>query len=277
MPRKRATLRDEIAFDGRGIHSGERSSVRITPHVEGLGITFAFGTNRYGVSEAATDGSRRSTSLVFPGGERVRTVEHLLAAIAGLGLDDVLITTNGEELPIMDGSPLPFAEGIMSAGLREFDSPYAAPELSAPICVDAGNASIVALPSGELRVTYVIDYPGSAIGTEMKDIVLTQESFMSEVAPARTFCLAREAQELLKSGFGLGGGAGNVLVVGDDGLPAYRVANECAAHKAADLLGDLVTAGTVARAHYICVRGGHSLHTKLAGRIKRSVLANIGR
>ena len=123
----------------------------------------------------------------------------------------------------------------------------------------------------------MIDYPGSAIGTEMKDVVVSEGTFMSELAPARTFCLRREIDSLLASGCGLGGGADNVLVVEDGESPAYRVDRECAAHKAADLLGDLMTAGFVARAHYICVRGGHALHAKLVGMIKRIFLTDSRR
>jgi UDP-3-O-[3-hydroxymyristoyl] N-acetylglucosamine deacetylase len=277
MFRNRTTLRGEIIFEGTGIHSGRASSVKISPHEEGHGITFAFGARQYGIAETCADGSMRSTSLIFPGGERVRTVEHILSAIVGLGLDDVLITSDGEEMPIMDGSPLPFAEAINSRGLREFDSEYVARSLDVPVCVDCGESSIVALPSDEIRITYVIDYPGSPIGTEMKSIVVTRENYMSEIAPARTFCLAREALELRKAGFGLGGGEDNVLIIGDDGPPDYRVSSECAAHKAADLLGDMALAGFVPCAHYICVRGGHALHTKLVDRIKRNILKNSWR
>ena len=279
MSRSRTTLPGEIIFEGTGIHSGRASSVKISPHNEGQGITFAFGTRQYCITEAQADGSMRSTSLLFPGGERVGTVEHLLSAIAGLGLDDVLITVCGDEIPIMDGSPLPFAEAINTRGLREFDSEYVVCSLSVPVCVNLKKSQIIALPSDELKITYVIDYPDSPIGTEMMDIVVTPENFMSQIAPARTFCLAKEAEAIRASGFGLGGGEDNVLIIRDKD-PAggrYRVNRECAAHKAADLLGDIMLAGFTAFAHYICVRGGHALHIKLADRIKRIILKNSGR
>ena len=278
MLRGRTTLLGEISFEGKGIHSGRASSVKISPHTEGQGITFAFDSKRYAIAEADADGSMRSTSLIFPGGERVGTVEHVLSAIAGLGLDDVLITPYGEEMPIMDGSPLPFAEAISSRGLREFGSEYAAYLIDAPVCVDLKKSQIVALPSEELKITYVIDFPDSSIGTEMVDIVVTPENFMSQVAPARTFCLAREAEQLQASGFGLGGSLDNVLVIGDDcPRSSYRVVRECAAHKAADLLGDMTLLGFVPQAHYICVRGGHPIHLKLVSRLKRIILKNSGR
>jgi UDP-3-O-[3-hydroxymyristoyl] N-acetylglucosamine deacetylase len=245
--------------------------VRVSPNDHGRGIEFSFGEKRYGVSQAEPDGSRRSTALVFPGGERVSTAEHLLSAITGVGLDDALIIPSGGEFPIMDGSPLPFAREMMSLGFEEAGESYEPPALASPLFVESEFSSLTAMPSETLSVTYVVDYPGSPVGTELKDIDVTPETYVKELAPARTFCLESEISELLKAGLGLGGGAGNVLVIGD-GEPEYRVRSECAAHKAADLLGDLLLAGFVPKARYICLRGGHSLHLKLVDRIKKCVL-----
>jgi UDP-3-O-[3-hydroxymyristoyl] N-acetylglucosamine deacetylase len=277
-PRKRTTLAGDLVFEGRGIHTGERSAVKISPNDEGRGITFSFGAKSYGISDASQDGSMRSTSLVFTGGETVRTAEHLLAAIVGTGLDDVTISPEGDELPIMDGSPFPFAKAILSCGFREFESLHMAPQIISPICVGADSAFIAAMPSNEIKITYVVDYPGSALGTEMKDMVLTPLSFVEEIAPARTFCFAGEVGALKKSGFGLGGDENNVLLIGDEGpVGGYRVTRECAAHKIADLLGDLAATGFIACAHYVCVCGGHMLHARLVDRIRRSVSVNLRR
>jgi UDP-3-O-[3-hydroxymyristoyl] N-acetylglucosamine deacetylase len=272
-PRKRRTLRQEVVFEGIGIHTGKLSSVKIAPQSEGEGITFSFGTKSYGISCAASDGSMRSTTLIFPGGERIRTVEHLLSAIAGTGLDDARIVLRGEEVPILDGSAMPFAKAITSCGFLEFDSQLMVKKISVPICMERGLSFIAAIPSDELRVTYMIDFPGTSIGTEIKDAILTPDVFAEEIAPARTFCLASEAEALRNSGFGLGAHTDNVLVIGDENTtPVYRIDCECAAHKIADLLGDMALTGAVPCAHYICVRGGHKIHTKLADRIKRSFL-----
>jgi UDP-3-O-[3-hydroxymyristoyl] N-acetylglucosamine deacetylase len=270
-PRPRRTLAGETVFEGKGIHSGEPSAVRISPNGRGRGIEFSFGARRYGVAQAKPDGSRRKTSLVFPGGECLSTAEHLLSAIAGVGLDDALITPSGGELPIMDGSPLPFARAMMSLGFDETGGNYEPPALASPLFAENGRSFLAAIPSLVMSVTYVIDYPVSPLGTELKDIDVTPETYMEELAPARTFCLESEISELQRSGFGLGGSAGNVLVIGDS-KPEYRVRAECAAHKAADLLGDLLLAGFVPVARYICLRGGHSLHLKLVDRIKKGLL-----
>jgi UDP-3-O-[3-hydroxymyristoyl] N-acetylglucosamine deacetylase len=128
-------------------------------------------------------------------------------------------------------------------------------------------------------VTYVIDYPGTPIGTEMKDVIINSGTFMAEVAPARTFCLLSEVERLRESGLGLGGDKECVLVMGDGGSVGseYRIDRECVSHKIADLLGDLALAGFVADAHYVCARGGHWLHAKLVSRLKRCVSTDLGR
>jgi UDP-3-O-[3-hydroxymyristoyl] N-acetylglucosamine deacetylase len=212
--------------------------------------------------------------LVFPSGERVSTVEHLLSAIAGVGLDDALIIPACEEFPIMDGSPLPFARAMMSIGFEKTGENHEPPALASPLFVENERSFLAAMPADMLSAAYVIDYPGSPVGTELKDIDVTPETYMEELAPARTFCLESEISELLRTGLGMGGDAGNVLVIGARSKPEYRVCAECAAHKAADLLGDLLLAGFVPTARYICLRGGHGLHLKLVDRIKKGLLIN---
>jgi UDP-3-O-[3-hydroxymyristoyl] N-acetylglucosamine deacetylase len=272
--RNKKTIGGELLFEGVGIHSGEQSSVRMLPLHDGSGICFKFGDRRYSIVDAVSVESRRNTELKFPDGSIVRTVEHMLAAIVGVGLDDVLIETGGSEAPILDGSALPFAQGILEAGFAVKAESRISPPLPAPVCISAGKSSITAIPSDELRVTYVIDYPGTSIGTEMKDVVITEDSFMREVAPARTFGLFSEVEALQRSGLGLGGNLDNVMIIGDGGplnTVGYKIESECAAHKIADLLGDLALAGGILRAHYICVCGGHWLHSKLALRLRNLV------
>ncbi len=267
----RRTLATRLTFEGVGIHTGRPSRVTLSPLEEGAGVRFAFGARRYSIREAARELSRRNTTIVFPGGERLATTEHVLAAVVGMGLDDVLIEAEGPEIPILDGSALPFARAIAETSLCRGVEPAAVRALVAPVCLDAGRASIIALPSDALRLTYVIDYPGTALGTEMKDVVLAPAAFLEEIAPARTFALLAEVEALRASGLAQGGALENAIIIGDDGPvndTGYRIPRECAAHKLLDLLGDLALAGPVARAHYICVCGGHALHAKLVERLR---------
>lgn len=268
--RYRRTIASVVRAHGKGLHTGEKSSVSIWPSEKPEGVLFRFGDATYNVSEARTLDSRRNTTIVFPGGEKLSTVEHLMSALAGLDVDDAVIEVTGSELPALDGSALEYAAGFMSVGFAKKDECYLQPFISTPVCIDFGPASITALPSDILKVTYVIDYPGTVLGTEMKDVVIEPETFFSEIAPARTFALLSEVEALRASGLAAGGNLENTVVIDRDRLlneDGYRIERECAAHKVLDLLGDLALSGSVPRARYICIRGGHRLHSILRARI----------
>ena len=260
------------------MHTGECATVDILPSEDSGGIRFRFGERIYPVSEARRRDSQRNTAIVFPGGEELATVEHLMAALAGMELHDATVAVSGPELPALDGSARDYVEQFMEAGIVEKSEEHAPLVLYTPLCVDWGRATIAALPSDILRVTYVIDYPGTVLGTEMKDAAITPEIFRREIAPARTFALLSEVEALMSSGLAQGGGLENTVVVGEDRLlndGGYRVEGECAAHKVLDLLGDLALAGEIPRAHYVCIRGGHKLHSILAARIA-ATMRNAG-
>ena len=268
--RRRRTLGSAVRLEGRGLHTGECVAVSILPSTSTEGIHFRFGERMYRVSEARRMDVHRNTTIVFPGGERLSTVEHLMAALAGMEVHDAVVEVSGSELPALDGSAYDYAEHFLGVGIVEKNELYTAPFLAAPICIESGRAMLAALPSDVLRLTYVIDYPGTAIGTEMKEAAITPEIFRKEIAPARTFALLSEVEALFESGLARGGGLENTIVVGEDRLlneNGYRVDHECAAHKVLDLLGDLALTGDILRAHYVCIRGGHKLHATFAARL----------
>ena len=268
--RRRRTISAPAVFRGVGIHSGESSSVTISPS-DSRGITFKFGDVIYSIRDAVISDTSRCTSLRFPGGESLRTVEHLLSAVAGMDIDDVRIETAGEELPILDGSALPFAEKIAALGVIESEEFISPRSIYVPISFESGRSVIAALPSEKLKVTYVIDYPGTVIGTQALEIAVTPHSFLRELAPARTFATIAEVEGLKAAGLALGGSLDNTLVIGGDGIlnpGGSRLERECAAHKITDLLGDMALVGFPITAHYVCYCGGHKLHAGLAARIR---------
>ncbi|MDR1514953.1 MAG: UDP-3-O-acyl-N-acetylglucosamine deacetylase [Synergistaceae bacterium] len=271
--RKRRTIAAPVTFEGVGIHSGEVSRLTVLPLFDRSGICFRFGRDIFPITSARSGGAVRSSSVIFPGGQTLRTVEHVLGALSGLNIDDVLIEApDGAEFPILDGSALEYVSGFTSAGITEKDETARCRALVSPFCLDHGRANIAAIPSEALRATYVIDYPGTAIGTVIKDAVITPESFAKEIAPARTFALLSEVESLRHAGLAGGGSLENTLVFTERGAvndAPLRIDGECAAHKILDLLGDLALAGPAPIAHYICVRGGHELHLKLAARLRR--------
>jgi len=274
--RNRNTLARPVEFSGTGLHTGTQARVRVLPLPEGGGLCFRFGGNRFGVAEAQLSDTRRKTGLTFPDGNSLYTVEHLLASLAGMEIDDAEIEITGEEVPVLDGSALPYAAAFAEAGIAERDELFEPRSLASPVIVESERSFIAATPSETTRVTYVIDYTGTAIGGQVKDVVLTRESFLDEIAPARTFGLRSEVDALHREGLGLGGNLDNVVIIGDDGplnTVGYRMINECVSHKILDLLGDLTLLGYPVTARYTCVCGGHDIHARLVRRL-RGVLAD---
>lgn len=266
----RTTIAERIDLSGRGIHTGVESRVSVLPRDRACGIVFASSGGDVPMRDVELSDAKRCTAVRLPDGSEISTVEHLLSALVGCGIDDAAIECEGGEVPILDGSAKAFADAIVRAGARQLPGERTVRSISAPIRVDAGSSFAAAFPSQETRFTYVVDYTGTAIGSDVLDVVLTSESYMQQIAPARTFALLSEVEALRAAGLALGGSLENALVVGPDGPMdggPLRVAHEYAAHKTADMIGDLALLGALPRAHYVCFRGGHALHRRLAARM----------
>ena len=267
------TLKAEIKISGVGLHSGENCTVRLFPCTR-HGIYFR---NRDGelanVVDAVVEEDQRLTGVSLPNGVSVRTGEHMLAAISGMGLEAVEIYLEGGEVPIMDGSAFPFAEAIKETGLVEVPGGSARRALSAPIALEenGGRRFLAAVPSEKLVVSYVIDYSGTPVGTQNVTYELTEETFYNIISKARTFGLTSELDYLRRNGLAKGGSLDNALVFDENGLvgdAVLRFPLECVTHKVIDLMGDLTLAGPIPTAHYVAIAAGHSIHGKLARRIR---------
>lgn len=269
------TLSRSVNFEGIGLHSGEISSLTVSPS-EKEGIFFSTANGLYPLTEAVVEEQNRLTGFRFPDGTAVRTAEHLLAALAGLEIGSAVISLCGEEVPIMDGSPRPFALALAEAGIVQFDGSSGASSLSLPIAVDDPGKKrlIMALPAERLRVTYVIDYPGTPVGTQCAAYFITPETFLEEISGARTFGFESELEHLRKAGLAKGGSLENSLLFNHAGLinkEGLRFPLECVTHKINDLLGDLMLLGSIPIAHYVALCAGHEMHRKLADRIRRVI------
>lgn len=270
---KQVTLARAGSLTGKGLHSGEGCRLTVRPAKAGAGLVFFKEGLRLGSltrNEVPVSQSSRCTAL----GEapaRILTVEHFLAAVLGLGIDNLEARVEGPELPASGGSALGFVRFLKRLGLRYQPQAKRLWRVREPIfCSEPGRA-VQALPAEDLRVSYVLDYDHPALKGQIVSFAVTPRAFERELAPARTFCTGAEAAVLKKQGYGRGADSGNTLVISARG-PArnrLRFPDECARHKALDLLGDLGLLGAGLVGHFTGLRSGHGLNRRLVEEIRR--------
>ncbi|MBU1998393.1 MAG: bifunctional UDP-3-O-[3-hydroxymyristoyl] N-acetylglucosamine deacetylase/3-hydroxyacyl-ACP dehydratase [Candidatus Omnitrophota bacterium] len=284
---KQKTIKNQVSLEGIGLHSGNKVKVTFKPAACDSGIRF-FRVDLPNRPEIRADfkylvsgqGSLRCSSLSLDGTE-IQTVEHLMASLLGLGIDNLIIELNKNELPGLDGSSRDFLLALEKAGVQEQDEARSCFTLREPVTVEENGAAIVALPCPELKISYTLNYDHHLLKEEFFELVVNADSFRNEISQARTFCLEKEAEELRRQGFGKGANHDNTLVVGDDGVVKnkLRYHNEFVRHKILDLVGDLYLFGMPVKAHIIALRSGHALNVKLLQKISqqrsRSTLASI--
>ncbi|MDZ7964736.1 MAG: UDP-3-O-acyl-N-acetylglucosamine deacetylase [Nostoc sp. DedSLP03] len=273
------TLAAQITQIGVGLHSGVNTQVRILPAEAGSGRYFV----RVDLPDlpiipaqvAAVSHTVLSTQL-GKGEVYVRTVEHLLAALSSMGVDNARIEIDGPEVPLLDGSASVWTANIAQIGLvSQLVNNQVPLAITEPIWVYQEDAFVSALPAAETRFSYGIDFDLPAIGNQWHSWSLTAElektsaSFAAEIAPARTFGLLHQIEHLQKTGLIKGGSLDNALVCGPEGWlnPPLRFANEPVRHKILDLVGDLSLLGTFPRAHFLAYKASHNLHIQLAQKI----------
>ena len=265
------TLAGEVTRSGIGLHSGTSTQVTIRPAAAGEGRYFVRvdlpGAPVISAQIEAVNPTMLSTELVN-GNAKVRTVEHLLASLVGLGVDNARIEIDGAEVPLLDGSAYKWAVAIADVGLVS-QSARVTRSILEPIWIYEGDAFVAAIPAPALRFSYGIDFELAAIGNQWHSWSPDRDSFLTEIAPARTFGLAHQIDQLRSSGLIKGGSLENALVCGDDGWlnPPLRFSNEPVRHKLLDLVGDLSLLGAIPIAHFLAYKASHRLHTQLAQKI----------
>lgn len=272
---KQKTIQKEISISGAGLHTGAQVNVVFKPAAVDSGINFVrTDLPDNPVIKASIDSvfsfspSPRRTSIGRQGCE-MQTIEHLMAALAGLGIDNINIEINANELPGLDGSALKYMELLDKCGIAEQEKERQYYAIKEPIYIEEGNASIVALPANNFKISYTLSYDHPMLKAEFMEIEVNSQEFRRELAPARTFCLEGEADELRRKGFGRGANYENTLVVGKDGVinNKLRFADEFIRHKILDLTGDLCLLGQPIKGHIIALRSGHALNLKLVKKI----------
>lgn len=307
MSEKQRTIRRPISLTGIGIHSGEETTITFQPAPENYGYRFV----RIDLPEPVeipalvdyvVDLSRGTTLGI--GDVRVLTVEHVLAALVGLRIDNCRIELYGKEPPVIDGSSLPYAEKLLEAGIveQEAEREYFVIDETVRYTNEEKGVDIVALPTDDYRITVMIDYFIPALGSQHTGVFNLEKEFLTEFAPARTFCFLTEVEELYKQGLIKGGSLNNAIVIIDkeldenelknlqklfkiEHLPEpkggilngteLRFKNEPARHKLLDMLGDLALIGVPIKAQILAARPGHASNIEFAKKIRNLYLKKL--
>jgi len=258
------TINKALFFRGIGIHTGKVIDLALRPSDSGEIVFRRTGVDGPGLVLDPRDVGARNCSYLESEQGRIETVEHLLAALSAFGVDSLDVETNGPEIPILDGSAMPFTDAISGAGTRPAGPGGKVMKVVAPFTVEEGGASVEAVPDPGLRISYVIEFNHPAIGSQSADIRVTTESFRSEIAPARTFGFLKDVPELRRRGLALGGSFANALLLDDEKLVngPLRFPDEFVRHKVLDLVGDLYLLGVPVRGHFKARKAGHALHIK---------------
>jgi UDP-3-O-[3-hydroxymyristoyl] N-acetylglucosamine deacetylase len=268
------TLRRQISCVGIGLHSGNKVNLTLKPAPADTGIRFrrtdVGGPGGHEVPatvqhlagiQLATGLSRNEVS--------VETVEHLLAALTSCGVDNVLVELNSPEVPIMDGSAAPFIYLIQEAGLKTLPARRKYLKIVRPIAISRGDKRIALYPSDHFKVTYSISYDHPMLRHQSRTLRITEDTFVEELAPARTFTFLKDVEMMRQNGLALGGSLENAIVLGETGIlnNALRFEDEFVRHKILDAIGDLALVGYPVIGHLVAHRAGHALHTEFAAKI----------
>lgn len=267
------TIRRAVSTSGTGIHSGAHAEITCRPASLNEGIVFTR-RDHPGVhvraSLDAVTGTQRGITL-GAGSASVRTVEHLLAAAAGLGITNLLVEVHGEEVPILDGSAAPYCVLLRNAGIAEQAGTIEPVTPRAPVWVAASEATLLAVAAPYLRITYVVPLRHRRLGTaQVADVTFGDGTFVRDVASARTWGFTSDVEKMRRQGLAAGASLDNALGIGPEGyLNPPRMAEEPARHKILDLVGDLALLGRPVLAHIIAIGAGHALHLELVRHLNR--------
>ena len=210
-------------------------------------------------------------TVLGKGGATVETVEHLLAALVSVGIDNIVVELTHNEVPIMDGSSAPFLFLIHEAGVKRLSAPRKYLKILRPVQIANGDKRIAIYPSDHFKVSYTISFDHPLLRHQSRTERITEQSFAESIAPARTFGFLKEVELLRQNGLALGGSLENAIVIGDTGvLNALRFDDEFVRHKILDVVGDLALVGYPVVGHVVAHRAGHALHTELG----RAILAD---
>jgi UDP-3-O-[3-hydroxymyristoyl] N-acetylglucosamine deacetylase len=261
------TLRKDIDCAGIGLHSGVRVAMRLRPAPPNSGIVFRRMDLDGAEIPARQEHLQRSNlaTTLANGEASIGTVEHVLSAAAGLGIDNLIVEVEGKEVPILDGSAAPFIYLMHEAGIKVQQAPRQFIKIIEPLRVEQDGKFVAIYPSDRYKISYTIDFEHPLIGEQRQTFVVTPRCFTEQIAPARTFGFLREVEALRKAGLALGGSMENAVVVGDNSIlnNQLRFDDEFVRHKILDAIGDLALVGAPLLGHIVAHKAGHALHASM--------------
>jgi UDP-3-O-[3-hydroxymyristoyl] N-acetylglucosamine deacetylase len=265
------TIRGEIDLKGVGLHSGAPVNLRILPAPAGSGILF----RRVDLDGFILEANSRNVAKVsyatslMKKGVLISTTEHLLSAFMGCGIDNAMVELDNLELPILDGSALPYVEKILEVGVKHQRRKREYMRIVKEVELREGDKFIAVYPADSYSVAYRINFPHPMIGREQFEVELTNGSYIREIASARTFGFLHEAEAMRNMGLIRGASEANAIVLTRDGIsnPPLRFTDEFVRHKVLDLIGDLALLGHQVLGRVVADRAGHAMHTAMVSRI----------
>lgn len=271
--RQQQTLSNPISCTGVGLHTGKPVTLTLRPAPADTGIVFVNRNGHAGATLAASVDHLVATELctaISGNGFQVKTIEHVLAALAGSNVDNAFVDIDAAEAPVMDGSSAPFVQLIQSAGVVSQNRRRSFLKITRPLEIVDGSRRIRIEPSSTPRITYTIQYDHPLIRTQTYAYEHSTYAFETEIAGARTFGFLQEVEALWSRGLGRGGNLENTVVLSEDGIlneSGLRFSDEFVRHKVLDLIGDFSLLGLPFIGHLIADRSGHALHTRLVKQI----------
>jgi UDP-3-O-[3-hydroxymyristoyl] N-acetylglucosamine deacetylase len=265
------TVRRQVACAGIGLHTGNKVTLTLKPAPADSGIRFRrsdLGGPEIPASLVSLSATNHATGLRRDGAT-VETIEHLLAALVSLGIDNVMVELNHREVPIMDGSAAPFVYLIQEAGTKTLSVARRYLKVMRPITVARGDKIMSLYPSDHFKITYSISFDHPLLRHQAHTIQITEDAFIDEIAPARTFGFLNEVEMLRQHGLALGGSLENAIVLSETGVlnNQLRFEDEFVRHKMLDAIGDLALLGYPIIGHVVAHRAGHALHTEVARKV----------
>lgn len=265
--RLQQTIKKETIFSGVGLHTGEHATVKLKPASKDTGIVFYRvdkGTTIRANIASVVD-TTLATTVGFSNGSnnivKIKTVEHLLAAFAGLGIDNLMVEVDGPEIPTLDGSSAGLVDIIIEAGIMKQDKKMPFIKIIKPVVYEDAYSKIVAIPYDGARISYYIDFEHHILGQQELTLEINEDNFIREIASARTFGFFNDVEKLKMNGMAKGGSLDNAVIIGDDGVmnpTGLRFKDEFVRHKVLDSIGDLSLIGFPIQGHIILKKAGHT-------------------